>query len=95
VRLGEGCHVGPNAVIGAGVSLGAGCSIGANVTISHTLAGDRVRFEEEGARRTGGRNQRVFTLCVRTAFLPFNTGDLESLTVEFDFFTARASILPA
>jgi UDP-3-O-[3-hydroxymyristoyl] glucosamine N-acyltransferase len=42
VRLGEGCHVGPNAVIGAGVSLGAGCSIGANVTISHTLAGDRV-----------------------------------------------------
>jgi UDP-3-O-[3-hydroxymyristoyl] glucosamine N-acyltransferase len=41
-RLGEGCHVGPNAVIGAGVSLGAGCSIGANVTISHTLAGDRV-----------------------------------------------------
>jgi UDP-3-O-[3-hydroxymyristoyl] glucosamine N-acyltransferase len=42
VRLGEGCHVGPNAVIGAGVSLGAGCSIGANVTMSHTLAGDRV-----------------------------------------------------
>jgi UDP-3-O-[3-hydroxymyristoyl] glucosamine N-acyltransferase len=42
VRLGEGCHVGPNAVIGAGVSLGAGCSIGANVTISHTLAGERV-----------------------------------------------------
>jgi UDP-3-O-[3-hydroxymyristoyl] glucosamine N-acyltransferase len=42
VRLGEGCHVGPNAVIGEGVSLGAGCSIGANVTMSHTVAGDRV-----------------------------------------------------
>jgi UDP-3-O-[3-hydroxymyristoyl] glucosamine N-acyltransferase len=44
VRLGEGCHVGPNAVIGEGVSLGAGCSIGPNVTLSHTLAGDRVRI---------------------------------------------------
>jgi UDP-3-O-[3-hydroxymyristoyl] glucosamine N-acyltransferase len=42
VRLGEGCHVGPNAVIGAGVSLGAACVIGANVTMSHTVAGERV-----------------------------------------------------
>jgi UDP-3-O-[3-hydroxymyristoyl] glucosamine N-acyltransferase len=43
VRLGDGCHIGPNAVIGEGVSLGAGCSIGANATMSHTVAGDRVR----------------------------------------------------
>jgi UDP-3-O-[3-hydroxymyristoyl] glucosamine N-acyltransferase len=42
VRLGKGCHIGANAVIGRGVSLGDECKVGACVTMSHTLAGDRL-----------------------------------------------------
>ena len=40
--IGQGTCVGPNAVIGAGVVLGSLCFIGSNVSISHTVAGNKV-----------------------------------------------------
>ncbi|MBE9606308.1 UDP-3-O-(3-hydroxymyristoyl)glucosamine N-acyltransferase [Acetobacteraceae bacterium H6797] len=49
VELGPRALVGPHAVIGAGCKFGADCRILAHVTVSHTIAGDRVTLHP-GAR---------------------------------------------
>ena len=51
--IGAGSRIGANAAVGPGVVLGAGCAVGAGATVSHCLAGERVRILP-GAR-IGGR----------------------------------------